>query len=204
MSNFGVQSTKDSLRLNSELAQYHGRSQSPVVRQEHASLTHCGNVNKAAFENEAFVTAQWTGSFVKAFLNAEILKLLLRVGFIQPTVEAKQVPLIVKLKLGSSLGPFAAEYRGETGWNTQNKPKRDSRLVHRLLVRDQGVGGSNPLSPDQIIYNKQLTSLRFELYDAEAHLLFPIMHTPATTTRSPEPTCFGATSIHRQQREPNA
>jgi hypothetical protein len=53
-------------------------------------------------------------------------------------------------KLGSNLGPLAAEYRGETGWNTQNKPKRDNRLVNRLLVRDQGVGGSNPLSPTKL------------------------------------------------------
>jgi hypothetical protein len=54
---------------------------------------------------------------------------------------------LFKSKLGSNLGPLAAEYRDETGWNTQNKPKRDNRLVNRLLVRDQGVGGSNPLSP---------------------------------------------------------
>jgi hypothetical protein len=47
-------------------------------------------------------------------------------------------------KLGSILGPFAAEYRDETGWNTQNKPKRDNRLVHRLLVRDQRFESSLP------------------------------------------------------------
>lgn len=38
--------------------------------------------------------------------------------------------------LGSNLGPLAAQYRGETGCNAQNKPKRDSRLVNRLLVRE--------------------------------------------------------------------
>ena len=50
-------------------------------------------------------------------------------------------------KLGSKLGPFAPEYHAKTEDNTQNKPKRHNRLVHRLLVRDQGLGGSNPLSP---------------------------------------------------------
>jgi hypothetical protein len=59
---------------------------------------------------------------------------------------------------------LAAEYHGETGWNTQNKPKRDNRLVNRLLVRDQGVGGSNPLSPTKTFTINSLTfSLGAEL-----------------------------------------
>ena len=41
-------------------------------------------------------------------------------------------------QLGSNLGPLAAEYREKHDANTQNKPKRDNRLVNRLLVRDQG------------------------------------------------------------------
>jgi hypothetical protein len=44
-------------------------------------------------------------------------------------------------------GPFVPEYHAKRGYITQNKPKQDNRLVHRLLARDQGVGGSNPLSP---------------------------------------------------------
>ena len=66
-------------------------------------------------------------------------------GFPESTREAK---------LGSNLGPFAPEYHAKTEDNTQNKPKRDNRLVHRLLVRDQGLGGSNPIplpSKSQII-----------------------------------------------------
>jgi hypothetical protein len=50
-------------------------------------------------------------------------------------------------KRGSNLGPLAPEYHTKRRYNTQNKPKRYNSLVHRLLVRDQGVGGSNPLSP---------------------------------------------------------
>jgi hypothetical protein len=58
--------------------------------------------------------------------------------------------LSFKSKLGSDLGPLAAEYRDETWCNTQNKPKQDNMLINRLLVRDQGVGGSNPLSPTKL------------------------------------------------------
>jgi hypothetical protein len=49
--------------------------------------------------------------------------------------------------VGSNLGPLAPENHAKRRYNTQNKPKRNNSLVHRLLVRDQGVGGSNPLSP---------------------------------------------------------
>jgi hypothetical protein len=51
---------------------------------------------------------------------------------------------------GSNLGPFAPENHAKRRYHTQNKPKRNNSLVHRLLVRDQGVGGSNPLSPTKI------------------------------------------------------
>ena len=61
--------------------------------------------------------------------------------------------LLFKSKLGSNLGPSAPEYRRKRGYNTQNKPKRNNSLVHRLVVRDQGVGGSNPLSPTILVYN---------------------------------------------------
>jgi hypothetical protein len=56
------------------------------------------------------------------------------------------------------LGPLAPEYHTKRRYSTQNKPKRDNRLVHRLLVRDQGVGGSNPLSPT--IKHKRISNLR--------------------------------------------
>ena len=56
-------------------------------------------------------------------------------------------------KLGSNLGPFAAENQRTRDKSTQNQPKRNNKLANRLLVRDQGVGGSNPLSPTNV-FNK--------------------------------------------------
>jgi hypothetical protein len=49
---------------------------------------------------------------------------------------------------GSKLGPFAPEYHAIRWNNTQNKPKRDNKLVHRLLVRDRGRRFESSL-PDQ-------------------------------------------------------
>ena len=46
-----------------------------------------------------------------------------------------RVPIV-----GSNLGPFVPEYHAKRRYNTQNKPKRDNSLVHRLLVRDQVLG----------------------------------------------------------------
>jgi hypothetical protein len=52
------------------------------------------------------------------------------------------------MAVGLVTAPVIAHIRNiSTRVNTQNRPKRDNRLVHRLLVPDQGVGGSNPLSP---------------------------------------------------------
>src|SRR6266702_6513733 len=48
---------------------------------------------------------------------------------------------------GSEMSPFAAEYRPKPACSTQNKAKRANEIVFLLLVRDQGVGGSNPLAP---------------------------------------------------------
>jgi hypothetical protein len=59
-------------------------------------------------------------------------------------------------KLGSNLGPFAAENHTIGPNKTQSQPKRDNNLDNRLLVRDQGVGGSNPLSPTNTINHLQI------------------------------------------------
>ena len=56
-------------------------------------------------------------------------------------------------ELGSNLGPFAAENRRTRGKTTQSQPKRDNKLANPFLVRNQGVGGSNPLSPT-ILFNQ--------------------------------------------------
>ncbi len=50
-------------------------------------------------------------------------------------------------KLGSNLGPISAEYHAFGSNKTHHRPKRINNLANRLLLRDQGVGGSNPLSP---------------------------------------------------------
>jgi len=50
-------------------------------------------------------------------------------------------------KLGSNLGPIGAENRVFGANKTHYRPKRINKLANQLLVRDQGVGGSNPLSP---------------------------------------------------------
>jgi hypothetical protein len=50
-------------------------------------------------------------------------------------------------KLGSNLGQLAAE-NGVKPWSvTQSQAKRINDIAIPLLFRDQGVGGSNPLSP---------------------------------------------------------
>jgi len=50
-------------------------------------------------------------------------------------------------KLGSNLGPITAKNQLKPWSVTQNQAKRINKLVHLFLLRDQGVGGSNPLSP---------------------------------------------------------
>src|ERR1035441_1537163 len=55
--------------------------------------------------------------------------------------------------LGSNLGPFTAENRRTKYKTTQYQPKRDNKLTNQFLVRDQGVGGSNPLSPTNLFCN---------------------------------------------------
>ena len=57
-------------------------------------------------------------------------------------------------ELGSNLGPFTAEHRVKPWSETQNQAKRINNIGYRLLLRDQGVGGSNPLSPTNLIENK--------------------------------------------------
>jgi len=46
-----------------------------------------------------------------------------------------------------NVSPLTAEYRPQSGCSTQNKAKRTNKMVFRVLVRDQEVGGSNPLGP---------------------------------------------------------
>ena len=50
-------------------------------------------------------------------------------------------------KLGSDLGPIIAENQLKLGSETQNQAKRINEIALLSLLRDQGVGGSNPLSP---------------------------------------------------------
>ena len=50
-------------------------------------------------------------------------------------------------ELGSNLGPDSSEYRLKCRYKTQNRAKRFNKIDNQKLVRDQGVGGSNPLSP---------------------------------------------------------
>jgi len=50
-------------------------------------------------------------------------------------------------RIGSNMGPLAAEYQGKWWSKTQNKPKRANKIDNPPLVLDQGVGGSNPLAP---------------------------------------------------------
>src|ERR1035437_3043097 len=50
-------------------------------------------------------------------------------------------------RFGSNLGPIIAENRVKPWSVTQNQAKRINEIALRWLLRDQGVGGSNPLSP---------------------------------------------------------
>jgi hypothetical protein len=47
------------------------------------------------------------------------------------------------------MGPFAPEYRANRRDNTQNKPKQDNKLIHRLSVRDQEVARGRIPYPEQ-------------------------------------------------------
>ena len=58
-------------------------------------------------------------------------------------------------KLGSILGPDSAEHPLKPWYKTQNRAKRFNKLDHPKLLRDQGVGGSNPLSPTNSFSNFQ-------------------------------------------------
>ena len=79
--------------------------------------------------------------------------LMLRTGYRVSTNRAGWIIKPPPQKLGSNLGPFAAENRRTRGKTTQSQPKRDNKLANRFLVRDQGVGGSNPLSPTNYFNN---------------------------------------------------
>ncbi len=56
----------------------------------------------------------------------------------------------------SDLSPFTAEYRAKSTCMTQNKTKQANKMMFLFLVRDQAVGGSNPLAPT--ILNRSLAS----------------------------------------------
>jgi hypothetical protein len=55
--------------------------------------------------------------------------------------------LIIRKKLGSDLGPITAENQLKLRCETQNQAKRINEIALHCQIRDQGVGGSNPLSP---------------------------------------------------------
>ncbi len=55
----------------------------------------------------------------------------------------------------SDLSPIAAEYRPIWACLTQNKAKRANKIVFLLLIRDQEVGGSNPLAPTTFLQTNQ-------------------------------------------------
>jgi len=52
-------------------------------------------------------------------------------------------------KLESDLSQLSAENRVKRGSVTQRQAKRINEIAFRGCFRVQGVGGSNPLSPDQ-------------------------------------------------------
>ena len=58
-------------------------------------------------------------------------------------------------KLGSNLGQLSAENGLKPGSVTQNQAKRINEIAFRWLFRDQGVGGSNPLSPTNLFNNSR-------------------------------------------------
>ena len=59
-------------------------------------------------------------------------------------------------KLGSNLGAIAAKNRVKPWCETQNQAKRINEIVFLWMLRDQGVGGSNPLSPTNLSSKKAL------------------------------------------------
>jgi hypothetical protein len=54
-------------------------------------------------------------------------------------------------EVGSDVSPYTAEYQPKSAWLTQNKAKRANEIMFLLLVRDQEVGGSNPLAPTNFL-----------------------------------------------------
>src|SRR5882762_2412699 len=56
-------------------------------------------------------------------------------------------------KLGSKLGQISAENRIKPWSVTQSQAKRINEIALLWLFRDQGVGGSNPLSPTNLHFS---------------------------------------------------
>ena len=69
-------------------------------------------------------------------------------------------------QIESDVSPFTAEQRPESACSTQNKAKRANEIVFLLLVRDQEVGGSNPLAPTNF-FNKLSDSSSSSWFDPE-------------------------------------
>ena len=61
-------------------------------------------------------------------------------------------------KVESDLSLLTAEYQPKSACSTQNKAKRANKIVFLLLIRDQEVGGSNPL---ELKTQRGLALLRF-------------------------------------------
>ena len=61
-------------------------------------------------------------------------------------------------KLGSNLGQLGAENPVKPWSVTQSQAKRINEIALLLFLRDQGVGGSNPLSPTNFFKHLKRTS----------------------------------------------
>src|SRR5207249_3492355 len=69
-----------------------------------------------------------------------------------PLVETKV------FKRGSDLGPKPPQYPSKWHIMSQNQARRTNKITRVKLIRDQGVGGSNPLAPTK---QSSLVSVRY-------------------------------------------
>ena len=60
--------------------------------------------------------------------------------------------------VGNNLGTITAEYHAKPCFQPEEKSKRANKIACFVLVRDQGVGGSNPLAPTILINKSQIFS----------------------------------------------
>jgi len=62
-------------------------------------------------------------------------------------------------RFGSNLSPNCTEQGRKPGGKLQSQPRRINNMELISLVRDQGVAGSNPVSPTNLF--KRLQAVRF-------------------------------------------